>query len=118
MKTFSLELLGQGKKKAGGAQGQKQRFDVLDRMSRLGSGLSPEQRNDWHWFKTTWDAKMVSEHDHEWPNVFVGIIQSVFENLAQEGHNNAFSVFVHGEALRCLSDDGSLRIPVATSSRA
>ena len=111
MKTFTPELIGQGQKKAGGAKGQRARLEVLDRLAHLGAGLSPAQRNDWAWFKTAWDAKMVSEHDDEWPALFAGWIQQVLEELALEAGSNAFSRFVHQETLRCLSEQDALRIP-------
>ena len=111
MKTVSPEMLGQGQKKAGGARAQKVRFEVLDRLAVAGVGLSPEQRNDWAWFRAAWDAKMVSEHDKEWPALFAAWIQQVLEELASEAGSNAFSRFVHSETLRCLSDQASLRLP-------
>ena len=114
IKTFTPEQLGQGVKKAGGAKGQRARFEVLDRVASLGVGLSPEQRNDWAWFKTAWDAKMVSEHDLEWPALFAGWMQQVLERLAQSDGSNAFSTFMHQETLRCLSDQVALRIPGAS----
>ena len=113
MKTFTPELLGQGQKKAGGARGQRARFDVLDRLAHLGAGLSPEQKNDWAWFKGAWDAKMVSEHDEGWPLLFAGYVQQVLDDMAKEAGSNAFSSFVHRETLRCLSDQIALRVPAA-----
>ena len=113
MKTFTPELLGQGQKRAGGARGHKARSDVLDRLAFLGVGLSPGQRNDWAWFKTAWDTKMVNEHDQEWGSTFAGWIQQVLDEMTQEGGSNAFSSFVHRETLRCFSDQPALRIPCA-----
>ena len=113
MKTFTPELLGQGQKRAGGARGHKARSDVLDRLASLGVGLSPGQRNDWAWFKTAWDAKMVNEHDQEWGSTFAGWMQQVLDEMTQEGGSNAFSTFVHRETLRCFSDQPALRIPCA-----
>ena len=113
MKAFTPELLGQGQKKAGGAKAQKVRLDVLERLAHLGAGLTPAQRNDWTWFKTAWDAKMFSEHDHEWPALFAGRMQQVLEELAQEAGSKAFSRFMHQETLRCLSDQDALHISAA-----
>jgi len=113
VKTFTPEFLGQGLKKAGGAKGRDARFDVLDRLAHLGAGLSPEQRNDWPWFKAAWDAKMVSEHDKEWPVLFAGWVQQVLEDMTHEAGSNAFSCFVHQETLRCLSGEIAIRIPAA-----
>jgi len=48
---------------------------VLGRLSRLGVGISTEQRNDFMWFKDTWDKKMLEEHGLEWPVLFAGWAQ-------------------------------------------
>ena len=62
VKQFSLKFLGDGAPQGGKAIGRKNRHEVLDRLSRLGTGLSPEQRNDWPWFKAEWDRAMLTEH--------------------------------------------------------
>ena len=113
MKTFTPEFLGQGQKEAGGAKGHKARMDVLDRLATLGSKLSPEQRNNWAWFKTAWDAKMVDEYEQECGETFAGWIQQVLEEMVEEGGSNAFSTFVNRETRRCLSDQPALRVPRA-----
>ena len=66
MKTFTMGALGQGNATAGGPKARKHRFEVLDRMGRIGAGLSPGQQNDWQWFKENWDAAMVAEHHADW----------------------------------------------------
>ena len=50
MKSFSLEELGKGRSRGGGAVGKKRRFEVLDRPARIGQGLSASQKNDFAWF--------------------------------------------------------------------
>ena len=70
MKTFSLEDLGHGRSRGGGAAGKKRRFEVLDRLSRVGQGLSGAQRNDFGWWKDKSDAKMPEEHWDDWPGIF------------------------------------------------
>ena len=63
VKQFSLEDLGKGAKlKRCLDAAKKRRWEVLDRLARLGQGLSPEQRNDFSWFKEAWDACMLQEH--------------------------------------------------------
>ena len=111
MKTFTPELLGQGKKQGGGAKERKARMDCLDRLACFGVGLSPEQRNDWQWFKQAWDARMATEHDAEWGGTFASWIQHVLHEMTQDGGSNAFSQFVHDETLRCLSGQLALRLP-------
>ena len=52
VKQFSLEDLGKGAKlKRCLDVAKTRRWEVLDRLARLGQGLSPEQRNDFSWFK-------------------------------------------------------------------
>ena len=63
--------------------GHKARMGVLERIASYGVGLSPGQLADWDWFKTAWDAKMVSEHDQEWGGTFAGWMQQVADDMAQ-----------------------------------
>ena len=63
IRTFTLEALGEGDGSAGGAKARKSRHEVLDRLARIGAGLSPGQENDWTWFKETWDTEMVKSMD-------------------------------------------------------
>ena len=81
VKQFSLQYLGDGDPNCGRAQGRKNRHEVLDRMSRLGTGLSPEQRNDWSCFKNEWDHKMLLEHGAAWVRVFTSSLQGVLDEL-------------------------------------
>ena len=111
MKTFTPVLLGDGQKNAGGAKGRNARSDVLDRLSRLGVGLSPGQKNDWAWFKTAWDTRMLTDHGEEWPRTFSAWVQQVLEDMTHEAGSNAFSTFVHRETLRCFSEQPALCIP-------
>ena len=79
VKQFSLEDLGKGAKlKRCLDAAKKRRWEVLDRLARLGQGLSPEQRNDFSWFKEAWDACMLQEHGDSWPETFMGWMQRLF----------------------------------------
>ena len=69
-KTFSVAALGQGKKNGGGAACQKARFQVMERI-RAAAELSPEQANDWEFFKTTWDREMADAHQEMWGGSFL-----------------------------------------------
>jgi hypothetical protein len=112
MKKFTPEVLGDGAKgKQAVAKAKKARSDVLDRLAHLGVGLTPEQRNDFLWFKTSWGAKMLEEYGTEWPNTFAGWVQQVLDELAQEGGCNAFTVFVHNETMRSFCAQPALRLP-------
>ena len=113
-KRFSPEMLGQGKPRSGGVNARKCRFEVLDRLAQMGSGLSPAQRNDWIWFKETWDNKMCVEHAMNWGGVFAGWTQQVIDNLA-DGMLNAFSVFVEKETRRNFKDNVMLVLPPTLS---
>ena len=110
MKNVSVDSMGDGKPRGGGAKAQKVRHGVLDRFSMLGTGLSAPQKNDFAWFKDEWDGAMVKEHDHQWGRIFAGMMQAVAQDI-QNGRLNAFSVFVHNETRRCLSGVPRLTLP-------
>ena len=110
IKTFSLEDLGHGRSRGGGLAAQKRRFEVLDRLGRLGQGLSPPQRNDFRWWKEAWDAKMLEDHGDKWPEVFAGRVQKILDDH-ETGVGNAFSLFVHDETRRCFDAAPALRVP-------
>jgi len=107
VKTFTPEMLGQGKANAGGAQCRKNRMDVLDRLSRTGVGLSPGQRNDWPWFRSEWDKKMTEEHGADWATLFAKWVQCVLE----DERSNAFSEFVYKETCRVFQTAVALHVP-------
>ena len=107
---YPLEELGKGRSRGGGVAAKKRRWEVLDRLARLGQGLSPAQRNDFKWFKEAWDARMLQEHGDNWPELFMGWMQRLLgEN--EDGNGNAFSVFVHNETRRCFDGVSALRVP-------
>ena len=106
--------MGDGTEDGGGAKGRNQRWDVLDRMARLKAGLSDGQKNDWAWFKNTWDAKMLDEHGAHWPLVFVGWIEGVLD--AMETTGNRFSAFVHEETKRVFKGHVALSVPGVSGS--
>ena len=110
IKTYSLEDLGQGRSRGGGAAARKRRLEVLDRLARLGQGLSPAQRNDFSWWKDEWDTKMLEQHGEDWPAVFAGWVQRVLDDT-EAGMVNAFSLFVHAETRRCFDGVPGLRVP-------
>ena len=107
VKSFRLEDLGKGANNAGGAKGKKHRSEVLDRLSRLNSGLSAGQRNDWQWFKDAWDKAMVIQYGDEWPETFATWMQGVL----MDSRSNAFSIFVHEETCRVFDGAAALQVP-------
>ena len=111
LKTFSLEALGKGRKNGGGDPCRKARGAVLERI-RLIAELSIEQRNDWEYFKTHWDREMAKAQGEKWAEAFAEMMQNVL-TLLQNGETNAFSVFMHRETQRVLSQDSALVLPGA-----
>jgi len=101
VRRFSVESLGQGQAKGGGVAARKKRFEVLDRLARLGSGLSVGQKNDWLWFREAWDERMLEELGVDWGGTFAGWMQEVLNDF-DAGKGNAFSEFVHNETRRCF----------------
>ena len=110
VKHYSFGDFDKGRSRGGGVVAKKRRWEVLDRLARLGQGLSPEHRNDFGWFKEAWDACMLQEHGDSWLETFMGWMQGLLvENEA--GFGNAFSVFVHKETRRCFDGVPGLRVP-------
>ena len=112
-KTFSLAALGQGKKNGGGKDTcQKARFQVMDRI-RAAAELSPEQANDWEFFKTTWDREMADAQQEKWGELFAELMQHILNELAA-GKKEALSKFMHAETQRVLGDVPALSVPGIT----
>ena len=110
VKAFSLRELGQGKPRGGGAAGAKARHQVLDRLARLGQGLSPAQRNEFGWFTEAWDGKMLAEHGDDWAALFASWVQRLVDEHGA-GRGAAFSAFVHSETQRCFADEVAIVLP-------
>ena len=100
-KTFALQALGQGRSGGGGKKGKDKRWEVLERMAKLGGGLSAPQKNDFAWWKSAWDEAMLQVHRDSWVEVFAGWMQQVLDEH-ERGVGNAFSLFVHSETRRCF----------------
>jgi len=110
VKAFSLYELGEGRPRGGGAEGKRNRAQVLDRVARRGQGISPAQRSDFAWFKDAWGSKMLEEHAVRWPAVFAGWAQRLLQ-AHEEGDRTAFSVFLHNETQRCFGEEVALVLP-------
>ena len=76
-------------------------------MARLQAGLSPSQRNDWTWFRESWDMAMVAEHKSDWGRKFAEWMQGVLN----DGDSNAFSKFVFNETCRIFHGSAALHVP-------
>jgi hypothetical protein len=83
---------------------------VLDRLVRLGQGISAAQRNDYAWLKDAWDGNMIAEHGDEWPAVFAGWAQRLVQEH-EGGDRTAVSKFMHDETLICFAEEVALTIP-------
>ena len=109
VKSYTVEMLGNGKKKGGTAQHHKARLEVLQRV-RLIADLSLDQANDWDYFKVTWDKEMAEAKGEEWGALFAEIVQHVLDELST-GNRNALSDFMHQETHRVLGAIPALRVP-------
>ena len=107
IKTFTLAELGEGCTNAGGNKGKKNRFEVLDRLARIKAGLSAGQKNDWQWFKESWDKAMVTAHGRSWASTFATWMQTVLHDEC----SNAFSTLVHNETCRVFPGMSALQVP-------
>ena len=109
VKTFTLVALGEGSPNAGGAKARKNRHEVLDRLSRLNTGLSDEQKNDFAWWKDAWDEAMVKLHGANWAATFAGWVTNILDSTDP----TAFTNFVYNETVRVLSASTALVVPGA-----
>ena len=110
LRKFSPEELGKGRKNCGGIAGKKNRLDVLQRMSRLGSGLSSPQALEFNWFCEKWDEAGVEDYGDTWPDTFSTWMQNVLDEL-DNAVPMAFSTFVYSETRRRLADAVALAVP-------
>ena len=109
VKSFSVDGLGQGKKKGGGEKSQKARLEAMDRVRDI-AALSRDQKADWKSFSAAWDEKNLGAHGPNWAQLFAEILQSVLNDLAG-GNAAALSDFMQSETLRILGDVPTLRVP-------
>ena len=110
LKTFTAEFLGEGKKDNGGAKCRDRRHEVLDRLARLGSGLTPQQKNDITWFKDAWDTKCATESPRTLGGQFAGLCQKILNDMGTPTHKNAFSAFASNETRRHFANQGALTL--------
>ena len=109
IKAYSLEMLGKGKKNAGGQQYHKTRMEVMERLRRVAT-LTPQQTADWQYFKTEWDKEYANIMDEHWPEMFAEIVQDIVNKLTA-GTTNALSEFMHRETQRILNTTPALMVP-------
>ena len=109
MKSYSTASLGQDKKKGGGEKHPKARQAVMNRVRAIAE-LSQDQKNDWHYFMSSWDRAMADAHGEEWAQQFAEIMQNIINEL-EEGNANALSEFMRRETQRVLGDVPTLTTP-------
>ena len=108
LRTFSVDMLGEGKLRGGGAMAKKNRMEVLQRLASHAT-LTPQDRNDWSWFIEEWDRAMLDVHTVHWGSHFAGLVQAVLQDL-ETGDKAALSKFMRAEIKRVLSQHGVLRV--------
>ena len=88
----------------------KLRYEAMDKMAKLGSGLTPAQKNEWAWFREAWGTRMREEHKADWGGTFSQWMQKILEDITG-GQFNAFSTFMHEETMRHFSKTSMLVMP-------
>ena len=110
VKQVSLEDLGSGRTNCGNKAGKQARTEVLRRLSRLGEGVSTQQRAEFQWFCDRWDARGLADYGQKWPEVFSTWLQEVL-SAHERGEAAAFSQFMRRETERWLAGELALRLP-------
>ena len=64
-KAFSPEMLGQGRANGGTKEHKQSRYDVWERVRRVGN-LTEDQKGQWEFFKTHWDATQATTRGAAW----------------------------------------------------
>ena len=105
-KVFDPEMLGQGRSQGGLREHRQNRFDVLERVRRIGN-LTADQTLQWEFFKTQWDYDQAAEHGVDWGGIFAQSIQGILHKFL-DGEDDAFSKFVKKETDRVLGDPDGL----------
>jgi len=109
LKRFSPKMLGDECAHGGPNHCRQARFEVLERLLAHGNALTPQQKNDWPWFKREWDAKMAAAHDKTWGSKFAGYMQNLVEEL-EKGNASAVTDFMCNETMRVLNDVPTLQV--------
>ena len=87
----------------------RNRMEVLERVARQCGALSPEQTNDWKWFKEAWDQHRADALGPAWGLTFAETMQGVLKDTA-DGTPNAMSKFMHRETSKHLMGTPMLRV--------
>ena len=84
-------------------------MEVLERVARQCGALSPEQTNDWKWFKEAWDRNRADALGPAWGLIFAETMQGLLKDTA-DGTPNAMSKFMHRETSKHLMGRPMLRV--------
>ena len=91
VRTFTLEMLGQGDAKGGAAMPKRNRQELLGLLAQ-DAAFSQQDAADWSWFRQQWDRRMAELHDRNWGSEFAGIVQGLL--LRIESGEDAAAVLV------------------------
>ena len=108
-KVFSPEMLGAGKARGGNKDHKLNRYQVLDRLRRIGN-LTQQQNSQWDFFKTHYDEAQANARGENWGQEFAEIVQGVLLEMLH-GDKDAFSKFVKRETDRVLEGRVALVVP-------
>ena len=102
-------MLGQGKAKGGNKDHKQNRYQVLERLRRIGN-LTQEQNGQWEYLKTHYDEAQANANGVNWGQQFAEIVQGVLYQMLH-GDGDAFSKFVKRETDRVLGERVALVVP-------
>jgi hypothetical protein len=112
LKSFEVTDLGNGHPTGGNAEHVRNRMNVLDRLRLRFPPLSPEQQNDWEWFKKKWDQARINRMDPKiraaWGHVFKEMVLRLLRQL-RDGDHHALSTWMDAE-IREYFAQPSLRV--------
>ena len=100
LKSFEVTGFGNGHAAGGNAEHVRNRMNALDRLRLRFPPLSPEQQNDWEWFKKSWDTARINRMDPKvragWGHVFKELVLRLLREL-RDGDTKALSKWMDRE---------------------
>ena len=118
MKSFEVTDLGNGHAAGGNAEHVRNRMSALDRVRLRFPPLSPEQENDWEWFKRSWDKARINRMDPRhwagWGHVFKELVLRLLREL-RDGDSKALSKWMGREIMNYLFEP-ALRVGLVSAT--
>ena len=110
VRTFTLDMLGQGDAKGGAAMAKRNRQELLGLLAQ-DANFAPQDAADWAWFRPQWDRRMAELHDRNWGREFAGIAQNLLLRI-ENGEDAAavLAAFMKSEMGRVLADVQVVRV--------